>query len=228
MGDLCINCGKANLRPDNVRLSGVVRSQPYEVEMLGLKCPNCGHSTVDAKGMTEFSRLLSDQYRSAHGLLTSDEIVALRRQFKESQEAFADRVGVGVASIKRWELGKIQDKHCDDQIREKTKPRVTDLVQYSFTMTGCTNGSAIDLSACGAVSGTTAGSFGTSVHSSSNSSLITHSYSSNDQVSAQMIYGSPNSGATAEENIFAPSSAATALACEIIQNLQLARGCYGR
>src|ERR1700733_11576356 len=109
MNDLCINCGKADLRPDTVRLSGVVRSEPYEVEMAGLKCPNCSYMTVDAKGMTEFSRLLSDRYRAKYGLLTSDQILSRRNSFKESQEQFAKRCDIGIATLKRIEKGKIQD-----------------------------------------------------------------------------------------------------------------------
>ncbi len=117
---LCINCAKADLERKLVRLSGEIRKHHYTVEMEGLKCPNCGYSTVDGKSMVELGRLAADEYRHANGLLTSNEIVALREHSKESQEAFAKRLGVGSASIKRWELGKIQSKHYDDLIREKT------------------------------------------------------------------------------------------------------------
>lgn len=126
MKHLCINCGKADVRPDTVRLSGVVRSIPYEIEMLGLKCPHCGYSTVDAKGMTEFSRLLSDKYRAEHQLLTSDEIVGLRSKFSENQEQFARRCGIGVATLKRIEKGKIQDLDTNRRILEATRPRIND------------------------------------------------------------------------------------------------------
>jgi putative zinc finger/helix-turn-helix YgiT family protein len=132
---LCINCAKADLEKKPVRLSGEIRKHPYTVEMEGLKCPNCGYSTVDGKSMVELGRLAADEYRRANGLLTSDEIVALRERFKESQEAFARRLGIGIASVKRWELGKIQSKHYDDLIREKTKERVTDISQYERAIT---------------------------------------------------------------------------------------------
>jgi putative zinc finger/helix-turn-helix YgiT family protein len=130
---LCINCAKADLDKARVQLSGEVRKYPYTVEMEGLKCPNCGYSTVDSQSMAELGRLAADEYRRAHGLLTSDEIVALREYFDESQEAFAKRVGVGSASIKRWELGKIQDKVYDDLIRERTKRTVNSSSEYVYT-----------------------------------------------------------------------------------------------
>jgi putative zinc finger/helix-turn-helix YgiT family protein len=117
---LCINCAKAYLERASVRLSGEIRKHPYTVNMEGLKCPNCGYSTVESKSMVELGRLAADEYRRAHGLLTGDEIVALRHKFGDSQDAFAKRIGVGVASIKRWELGKIQDRIYNDLILSRT------------------------------------------------------------------------------------------------------------
>jgi putative zinc finger/helix-turn-helix YgiT family protein len=144
MGVLCINCEKAELRPSMVKLAGIVRSEPYWVEMQGLKCPNCGYNTVDASGMTEFSRLLSDEYRRTHGLLTSDQITELRKKFGMNQQRFADHIGVGVASIKRWELGKIQDNRSNDLILERTREKINsssdlvivDIASYSTTAMG--------------------------------------------------------------------------------------------
>jgi putative zinc finger/helix-turn-helix YgiT family protein len=139
---LCINCAKDNLERTSVRLSGEIRKYPYTVELEGLKCPNCGYSTVDSKSAVELGRLAADEYRRAHGLLTSNEILALRHFYGDNQEQFAKRLGVGVASIKRWELGKIQDKHYDDLIREKTKTPVENTIQYvgSSPQTDATTG----------------------------------------------------------------------------------------
>ncbi len=137
---LCISCTKADLRKAKVQLPGTIRGEDYTVEMEGLECPNCGYKTVDGKSMAEFGRLVADKYRSAHDLLTSDEIVALRHRFGENQPEFANRVGVGVASIKRWELGKIQDRQSNDLLIEKTKPQVENLQQYNFqAITGGTS-----------------------------------------------------------------------------------------
>jgi hypothetical protein len=37
-----------------------------------------------------------------------------------SQGAFSEYLGTGVASVKRWETGKIQDRAMDELIRLKT------------------------------------------------------------------------------------------------------------
>ncbi len=39
-----------------------------------------------------------------------------------SQSKFADYLGVGVASVKRWEMGKIQEHAMDELVRLKTEP----------------------------------------------------------------------------------------------------------
>src|SRR5579872_2694099 len=106
----CINCGEANLEPKaSVRLQGTVRGESYTVEMPALVCPNCGYTTVPGPSMPEYARLLADKYREAHGLLTSDQIRERRLRLELSQQAFADYLKRGIASVKRWEMGKIQE-----------------------------------------------------------------------------------------------------------------------
>src|SRR5262249_34973299 len=85
-------------------------------------CPKCGYQTIAGSDMPEFGRLLADQYRKKYGLLTSDEIRERRKRLEMNQEQFADWLGVGIASVKRWEMGKIQDKRSDALIRERTDP----------------------------------------------------------------------------------------------------------
>src|SRR2546423_7169551 len=125
MSDSCINCGKADLEPKTIQLEGTVRGETYNVEMPGLQCPNCGYKTIEGPDMAEFGRLLADQYRVKHGLLPSDEIRARRKRLEMNQQQFADFLGFGVASVKRWELGKIQDARSNAIIVERTEvPKV--------------------------------------------------------------------------------------------------------
>jgi putative zinc finger/helix-turn-helix YgiT family protein len=116
----CIECGRADLRPAANRFQGVVRGETYTVKMDGLECPNCHYKTIEGAAMPEFGRLLSDQYRAAHGLLTSEDIRARRRGLGLSQRAFATYVGIGEATVKRVEMGKIQDRHTEEAIKRKT------------------------------------------------------------------------------------------------------------
>lgn len=116
----CIECGNHKLRSRQIELPGTVRGERFTVRMRGLECSGCGYKTIDGQSMPEYGRLLADQYRAAHGLLTSEEIKARRSGLGLSQAGFACLLGLGIASIKRWEMGKIQDERNDALIRRKT------------------------------------------------------------------------------------------------------------
>ena len=77
--------------------------------------------------MPEYGRLLADKYRSAHGLLTSEELKERRERLSMSQAKFAEYLGVGIASVKRWEMGKVQESAMDALIRLKTEPEAARL-----------------------------------------------------------------------------------------------------
>lgn len=119
----CIRCGKANLKRSATKIRGELRGERFAIEMGGLVCPRCGFATVEGKDMPEYMRLVADAYRSKHGLLTSEEIRERRRRAGMSQAGFADYLRVGVASLKRWEMGKVQDASSDELIRLKTDER---------------------------------------------------------------------------------------------------------
>src|SRR5438105_3749814 len=112
----CIQCGRASLQSKRIQLQGTVRREDYLVEMQGLECPRCGYKTVEGTAMPEYGRLLADKYRAHHGLLTSEEIRARRARLGMTQEKFAQHIGVGLASVKRWEMGKIQDRDSNERI----------------------------------------------------------------------------------------------------------------
>ena len=120
--DECISCGQAELQYKTVELTGEVRGETFTVEMPGLECPACGYKTIEGPDSAEYERLLADKYRAAHGLLTSEEIRSRRNKLGISQEEFAHYVGVGVASIKRWEWGRIQDEQSNTKLVDATHP----------------------------------------------------------------------------------------------------------
>jgi putative zinc finger/helix-turn-helix YgiT family protein len=132
----CIECAQADLQPALVRLEGTVRGEPYTVTMQGLACPHCNYQTIDGAAMPEFGRLLADSYRANHGLLTSAEIKERRNRLGLTQQQFAQRLGVGVASIKRWEMGKIQERHSNDLIESGSRSHNFVAVFHAHTSAG--------------------------------------------------------------------------------------------
>jgi len=115
-------------------MAGTLRGEKFLVEMMALVCPRCGYATVDGNDMPDYMRRVADAYRSTHGLLTSDEIRQTRMRLGMSQAAFAKHLRVGAASVKRWEMGKVQDASSDELIRLKTDCTVdkTSLTPWNF------------------------------------------------------------------------------------------------
>src|SRR5690606_6517743 len=69
-------------------------------------------------------------YRRKNGLLFPQEMIRLRKNRGMTQKEFAEFLGVGEASIKRWERGLVQDKSQDQLIRAKTKEHGSRLTLY--------------------------------------------------------------------------------------------------
>lgn len=101
-------------------LEAEYRDEMFTVTVRALVCPECGFYAVDGgEDTTGMMRLLADEYRKRHGLLTSAQIKDFRERRNETQKLFADYLRVGEASVKRWELGAIQDDAMDELIRLK-------------------------------------------------------------------------------------------------------------
>ena len=83
-------------------------------------CRDCGFQFLGKGQLDELRRRTADVYRKKHRLLTSMDIVLRRNALRETQEQFAKRLNVGVASVKRWETWLVQDKRSDELIRDKT------------------------------------------------------------------------------------------------------------
>jgi putative zinc finger/helix-turn-helix YgiT family protein len=113
----CLKCENSELIKKKENFDGEVRGESFKVKTEGMVCPQCGFKTLNPSQMDDFRLQLSEAYRKKHGLLTSKDIVDYRARRDMTQEDFADYLGVGVASLKRWELGKIQDPSSDKLIR---------------------------------------------------------------------------------------------------------------
>lgn len=119
---ICPECCTGSLSVRLVTLPGSRNGEDFEVTVDGIHCDNCGYKTVLNSQSGVFTRAVSDAYRIAHGLLTGHEMLELRTRLGLSQVEFAEYLGVGSASVKRWESGQIQDKAMDNLIRLKAQP----------------------------------------------------------------------------------------------------------
>lgn len=87
-----------------------------------MMCDRCGFQTLFEEQSAAYMIQIADTYRRRHRLLTSKAPKAIRRRLGLSQRRFAAFLKVGVASVKRWETGLVQDESHDQLIRLRTGP----------------------------------------------------------------------------------------------------------
>jgi putative zinc finger/helix-turn-helix YgiT family protein len=116
----CFDCDKGKLASKLADVSGEVRGEKYTVHCEAMVCDRCGFRVLSEEQSDAYTAAMSDAYRERHGILTSKKLKQVRARLGLSQQAFADYLKVGVASVKRWESGLIQDEAMDELIRLRT------------------------------------------------------------------------------------------------------------
>lgn len=95
----------------------VVKGVNVEFEAIKAYCPKCG----DPLFLYEAERVNQircfDEYKRKKGLLTSEEIIDIRKKYGLSQTDLAKALRIGAKNIARYEAGKIQDRCIDFMIR---------------------------------------------------------------------------------------------------------------
>ena len=104
--DACPTCGTM-MRKKRGTLAVPVNGEPVAVPHSShLSCPKCGETVLSS---TEAGRLQEDAiatYRKKHGLLSADEIRALRAHFGLTQAQLARLLRLGAMTVSRWESGR--------------------------------------------------------------------------------------------------------------------------
>lgn len=118
----CPECGEGILKDGILNLRAEVKGEFFHVQFPGTECQTCGFQVIDSDRMTAYGLVSADAYRAKHRLLTSAEIKARREELGMSQVEFAKHTKASLPSIKRWELGAIQDEAMDELLRLKTDP----------------------------------------------------------------------------------------------------------
>ena len=80
-------------------------------------CPVCNKDLF----VSEFEKINRinrfDEYKKQNGLLTSQDIIAIRNKYGLSQTKLANVIMCGEKNIARYETGTIQDRHIDLLLR---------------------------------------------------------------------------------------------------------------
>lgn len=96
------------------------KKREVEYEERFLLCRNCAEeeNEFETGSMTNENMMAArNAYRTAHGLLTSDEIIEIRESYGLSQVDLARLLGWGEATISRYESKAIQDEAYDNMLR---------------------------------------------------------------------------------------------------------------
>lgn len=114
-------CGKIHEVEERKRIATtIIKDEKVTYEEIYYFCPDSDEEENEfTTGRIENINLLNarNTYRKAKGLLTSDQIVAIRNMYDLSQVDLARLLGWGEATISRYESKAIQDEAYDTMLR---------------------------------------------------------------------------------------------------------------
>jgi putative zinc finger/helix-turn-helix YgiT family protein len=116
--DACVTCGTMMKRVRG-RLSLPVNGETIWVPSIShLKCPKCGEVILELRDASLLNDGAVAIYRERHGLLSADEIRAIREDLALTQADLARLLRLGANTISRWETGRhVQNGAMDILLR---------------------------------------------------------------------------------------------------------------
>ena len=93
---------------ENITVEGITR----------FECPQCGEYVISADQGDKLDDILYEEYRKRTGLLSPNEIRAIRKKYRWTQVEFERILGVSSPTVSRWESNYvIQTKVADNLMR---------------------------------------------------------------------------------------------------------------
>ncbi|MDH5363894.1 MAG: DUF4065 domain-containing protein [Dehalococcoidia bacterium] len=112
---VCNNTGKLELIKEEKELT--IRNDPITVEIECYKCSECGEEFLIPDSRSDPFEKAYRLYRSKHNMLQPEEIRNFRHKYHLTQSDLANLLGLGGATISRYESGKLQDETHDTLLR---------------------------------------------------------------------------------------------------------------
>jgi len=104
--DPCPACG-AMMAETTATLKLPINGEEMAVPLSAhLKCPECGEIVLRRDHARSLREAALSRYRAAHGLLTGQEIRALRERHGLTQAQMAHLLRLGANTLSRWESGR--------------------------------------------------------------------------------------------------------------------------
>ena len=119
VGDACPSCANGKLERKVIEETFQYKGQKLAItDYPVFHCSNCGEEFVEEQTLDNVEKRVRDFQRGVDGLLTSDEIVQIRKKLRLTQRQLADKLYVSRPTIARYESGQLtQSKSQDIHIR---------------------------------------------------------------------------------------------------------------
>lgn len=120
-----MNCprGHGAMLPEVLEITVAFKGEDVPVREERFVCPTCRFAAGAVESAGKMQAVVAEAYRRKTGLLSGEDIKTLRKEKNMTQEQLAERMDVGIASIKRWETGAIQSRSMDDLLRRHLEPQ---------------------------------------------------------------------------------------------------------
>lgn len=119
MIETCVNCETGSAREVVEDRTALLNDTLLSIKGdRFMKCDSCGEEYFTDEQSRIHGRRVNDARRRSEGLLTGEEIQALRRTLMLTQADLEEALGVGRKTVVRWESGTaVQSKAVDDVLR---------------------------------------------------------------------------------------------------------------
>lgn len=95
----------------------IVKREPIRINIQYYTCRHCGDEVLDPASSPDPFGLAYEEYRERHGFLKPSEISSWRERFHLTQEEVSKLLGIGTATLSRYENGSLQDESHDKLLR---------------------------------------------------------------------------------------------------------------
>ncbi len=104
-----------------VKDSNLFKGRPVSYDAVSFYCDNAGEFFENEEMVNNNDIAMKNAYRKASGLLTAEDIVAIRNKYSISQNDFSAILGWGAKTITRYESHQVQDNAHDAILRKIDK-----------------------------------------------------------------------------------------------------------
>jgi putative zinc finger/helix-turn-helix YgiT family protein len=123
MNGFCPNCEKESPLQMVRKIEDFsVRGEAIPVEVEYFKCLECGEEFEISKPEYDPYEIAYREYRARKGMLQPEDIRSLRTQHGLTQNEFSNLLGIGIATLNRYENGALQSEAHNRIIKMSTEP----------------------------------------------------------------------------------------------------------